>query len=234
MYDILDLLKTRLPSSAFDSNDETLLIQNNIDPSTLIINLKQLVTCYLNVDISFDLEQYDQNNYKLAEDICQMLYEYDKESTEKQLSLVYQKLSEYYENVEEDEDALCYLQKIINLEEPTISTLYRLGYLNMNCDKFDVAVSNYENLLTNESVKDQKELSQIIQEKLTKAKTNLKKIQRRSSITSNSTHDSEPDNEPSNHSTMNRLSRNPTNISTTSHAENENENKIDRNVDNIG
>lgn len=225
MYEIHDLLEKKLPSAVFNDNDDTSLIQNNIDPTTLTNNLQQLVNCYLNRDISYDSEDDDQNSYTIALDISQKLNQYDRKSAKRQLFLVYQKLSRYYEDLQEDEDALDYLQKTINFETPTISTLYRLAYLNANCDKLDEAIINYENLLNNESVKDQSELSKIIQEKLEKVKRKVKKARRRSSSTPlSSTDDHISDQETSDNSTVGRLSRNPTNISITSHTGNENKN----------
>ncbi|CAF1629250.1 unnamed protein product, partial [Adineta ricciae] len=232
MYKIHDLLKAKLPLSAFNYNDETLLIQNNINPTTLINNLQQLINCYLNRNISIDFEQDDENASQIALEICQKLSRHDKEVTKGQLVLLYRQLSLYYEDLDDNENALDYLQKTINIEQPAISTLYRLAYLNTECDEFDEAISNYEKILNNELTKGQREISQIIQEKLSKVREKAKKTERRSSTISSSSDESGSDEEASHHSaSSSRLNRDSTSISRSSRAENGSENKIKTKMD---
>ncbi|CAF0933020.1 unnamed protein product [Didymodactylos carnosus] len=79
MNEILDILKPKLPSSTFDINDKTVLIQENIDASTLIIRLQQLANCYLQLGDIRDTEQDDHNGYKAALSIYMKLVPYDGE-----------------------------------------------------------------------------------------------------------------------------------------------------------
>ncbi|UJR12748.1 hypothetical protein I4U23_016922 [Adineta vaga] len=236
MYKMHDLLKAKLPLSAFNYNDETLLIQTNINPTTLINNLQQLVNCYLNCNIPTDFEQDDENIFQIALDICQKLSQHDKGVTKAQLVLLYRQLSLYYQNLYDNENALDYLQKTINIEQPIIlPTLYRLAYLNTICDKYDGAISNYEKILNNESIKGQREISKIIQEKLAKVRERAKETEKHSSTTTSSSDDNDSDEESSNRPISSRLNRNSTSISISSRvAENGNDNKIETNVNSKG
>lgn len=218
MYKNLDLLGKKLPSSAFNTNDEILVIDNNIDPTTLMNNLQQLVNCYLNRDVTFDSEEDEENTFKIAQDICEKLSQHDNDSTKAQLALMYHKLSSYYEDLGENQDALSYLQETTNFEEPTIETLYRLAYLNANRDEFEDAITNYKDLLDNEKIKDERIISQIIQDKLVKIKEKAKKARRSSSST---------DEDTSDDSSVHRSSRTPSAISKTSGTESKSEANAD-------
>ena len=132
--------------------------------------------------------------------------------------IMYHKLSSYYEDLGENQDALSYLQETTNFEEPTIETLYRLAYLNANRDEFEDAITNYKDLLDNEKIKDERIISQIIQDKLVKIKEKAKKARRSSSST---------DEDTSDDSSVHRSSRTPSAISKTSGTESKSEANAD-------
>ncbi|CAF4725439.1 unnamed protein product [Rotaria sp. Silwood1] len=214
----INLLKEELPSSTFEVSDETILIQKHMDESMFIISLQQLAKCYLHLGDILGSAQDDQCGYIGALNIYKKLFEYDKELAKDKLVLIFNKLSRYFEDTEEDEDALEYLQATVELEQPTIATLYRLGNLNVACEELDEAMKNYKDILSHGSISKQKQLKQIIQKKLDKVKE-AKKSQRR-----NSTSSIESDERSSNgivSNSPNKLSRSTTIVSAISHRQSE-------------
>ncbi|CAF2711151.1 unnamed protein product [Rotaria sp. Silwood2] len=189
MNKIINLLEKKLPSSTFDINDETVIIQENIDASILIIRLQQLANCYLQLGDIRDTEQEDHNGYKAAFNIYTKLAQCGGEVESNKLAILCRKLSNYYEDLGENEEALRFLQETADLEQPTIATLYRLGRLNVACNKLDEAVTNYEIILSDKSINEQKELEQIVREKLNEVKDKVKNQERRWSTSSSESTD---------------------------------------------
>jgi len=214
MNKIIDLLKEELPSSIFEISDETILIKKSFDQATVLSNLRQLASCYMHLGDILGFEQEDQKGYKEALIIYKKLFQYEKESARTNLVLINQKLSNYYEKCGEIEDALDYLQETIELEEPTIAILYRLGHLNFFCDNLDEAKKNYEKILLKQSTNEQTTLRQIIQEELVEVQKEVKKSHRRWSRSSSESGESRHNSAVSNSS--NKLGRNATNASITS------------------
>jgi tetratricopeptide (TPR) repeat protein len=231
MSEIISLLKEELPPSTFEMSDQIVPIQQNIDKQTLINRLQQLANCYLYLGDVLGFSQEDDNGYGGALDIYLKLFQYDKELTKNKLVLLYKKLSNYYQDLGDNEKALEFLKENVDLEEkPTIATLYRLGFLNVACDELDEAIKNYKNILSDQSVKEDKQLEKIVQEKLNEVQKKAEKQQRSRSSTSSESDENISNNAVSD--SLNKLSTNETNISTPSN----DENKIDpdANVENAG
>lgn len=220
MDEIIFLLKQELPPSAFESNEDTFFIAENIDSTTFIMKLQQLAECYLHLDDILGCDQDDHNGYEAALEIYSKLYQYDRKPVENKLFLLNQKLSKYYEDFEENEEALQLLQKSTEFQPtaPTIATLYRLGSLHVACDQFDQALKNYQIILLNESTKDTC-LKQIVQERIDQVKKKIQDQQTRRSSTA--TESEENNEEHSRSNSVNELSRNPTNMSIVSGKEKE-------------
>lgn len=216
--EIIDLLKAELPSGMFETSDETIFMQKNIDASTLIVDLQQLADCHLYLGDILGSNQDDDHGYQAALDIIRKLYQHDENLTRDKFIALSQKLSKYYEELDENEEALETLQNIVDLKQPTIAIRYRLGLLNIACDELNEAITNYQDMLSDQSIKDEKYLKKIIQDKLNEVQKKLEEQKRRSSTSSQSDQNTSDDAVGN---TSNKLSRNPTNISTTSHHENE-------------
>jgi hypothetical protein len=178
-----------------------------------------------------DSNQEDDNGYKAALNIYLTFSQYDEELVKKKLILLCKKLSNYYENLGDNKKALEFQQETADLEQPTtILTLYRLGFLNDACDELDEAIKNYKSILSNQSIREDKQLKEIVQEKLDEVQKKAEEQKRRRSSTS-----SESDKSISNDAVpdfKNKLSRNATNVSTTFHDESEID--PDANVENTG
>lgn len=219
MNKIIDLLEKQLPSSAFDIHGETILIQEHLDDFRLIIRLNQLANCYVQLGDIRDTEQEDHNGYKVALYIYRKLAQYVGGVENDKRVLLCKKLSSYYEDLEENEEALEYLQETIELEEPTIGTLYRLGRLNMACDELDEAKTNYQKILSDKSTNERKGLEKIVREKLNGIEAKVKSQERPWSRSSSESSKSTSSIEVA--SPLDQLSRNPTIISMTSQQRNE-------------
>lgn len=220
MDEIIVLLKQELPTSVFEKNDDTFFIAKNIDATIFIIKLQQLADCYSHLDDLLGCDQDDHDGYEAALEIYSKLFQYDRNLAENKLFLLNQKLSKYYEDFEENDEALQFLQKSAEFQPttPTIATLYRLGSLNSTCDQFDQALENYKTILLHESTQN-KHLKEIVQKKIDQAQ---KKIDEQQKDQSSSANESEEDtNEHSRLNSANRLSRSPTNVSTGSRQGNE-------------
>ncbi|CAF4091354.1 unnamed protein product [Rotaria magnacalcarata] len=226
MHKMIDLLKEELPSSTFDMDDETIPVQTNMDKKTFIISLKRLANCYCHLGDLWGLEQDDQKGYIVALNIYEKLFQYDEIGKEK-LTLLCNKVSSYYEDLGQNEDALGYLRKSVELEQPNMATLYKLGQLNFACEEPDKAITNYEDILSHQSINEQIQIKNIIQEKLNEVQK-AKKSQRRSSTSS-----TDSDTSTSNNTvpqTSNILRRASSRLTVTSRQNSEVD--LDKNVDN--
>ncbi|CAF3778658.1 unnamed protein product [Adineta steineri] len=189
--EVLDLLKEQLPSSAFEMDDNKVLIQKNIDASVLFKNLQLLANCYLYLGDILGSAQDDEMGYQAALNIYEKLYRYDQESVRDKLILSYQKLSKYHEDLSNDSDALEYFQEITDLEEPSSATLYRLALLNVACNEQNEAVKIFEKLLANSSINESQEIKQIIEENLENVQRKIKNQRWNSTRHPSNFHDSD-------------------------------------------
>jgi tetratricopeptide (TPR) repeat protein len=115
---------------------------------------------------------------------------------EKEQALLYKKVSDYYENLGEPDEALEYFQKAIHLEETSVADLYKLGRLYDACNKPDDAVKNYQVLLAHPVIGEQNQLKQIIQGKLNAAQKVNKSQKRHSKSASTNSEEARNDHIP--------------------------------------
>ncbi|CAF3539810.1 unnamed protein product [Adineta steineri] len=228
--DVLDLLKEKLPSTAFEMDDNKVLIQKNIDASILINKLQLLANCYLYLGDIFGTAQDDEMGYQTALNIYEKLDHYHQKSFRHKLVLSYQKLSNYYEDLSNNSDALANLKETMNLEKPSNATVYRLALLNIVCNEHDEAVTIFKQLLANSSINESQEIKQILQENLENAQRKIKSQRRNSIRLSSDFHDSGSSDTMA--SSSPELPTHATTISTTT--EQEIKMDSDKNIENTG
>ena len=170
MTETINIYSQQLPSSPSDPNDKTMLPP---DFSMMLDSLHRLAQCHVYLGDILGSARDEEDGYFIALAMYMKLVPYDK-MLEKEEALLYKKVSDYHENLGENDDALKYFQKAVRLEEASVAVLYRLGRLFDICNKPDDAVKNYRILLAHPSICEQKQLKQIIQEKLDSAQKNKK------------------------------------------------------------
>ncbi len=182
MTETINLYSQQLPSSTSHSNDKKTLAH---DLSIILASLRHLAQCYVHLGDLLGVAQNEEDGYFMALNIYMKLVPYDK-TLEKEEALLYKKVSDYHENLGEHDEALESFQKAVHLGETSIAALYRLGHLYDICNKPGEAVKNYRILLAHPFIREQKQLIQIIQEKLDAAQKFKKsqKWQSKSSSTS--------------------------------------------------
>ena len=167
------------------------------------MNLKQLANCYLHLGDIMNIDQEDEYGYKAAYDIHLKLFENDEKSVKDKLILTNRKLSDYHEKLGENEEALKFLKQTVDLEQPTIFTLYRLAFLNIACDRLDEAIENYETILSEPSLQGKKVIETIVREKLDEVKKKQEEQQRRRQFSASSESDNDSSNSVSHQRTKN-------------------------------
>jgi tetratricopeptide (TPR) repeat protein len=153
---------TTSPSSPSGTSNLKLLVH---DLQIILANLRHLAQCYAHLGDIIGTAQNEDDGYFMALNIYMKLVPYDK-TLEKEEALLYKKISDYYENLHEYDEALESLQKVVQLGETSIAALYRMGRLYEMCNNPGEAVKNYRTLLAHPSIQEQEQLKQIIQEKL--------------------------------------------------------------------
>ncbi|CAF4071804.1 unnamed protein product [Adineta steineri] len=172
MNEILELLGDELPSSAFDIDNDKALIQKNIDISTLLNSLQLLANCLLHIGDILGTAQDDDMGYEVALNIYKKLNHYDGKLGFDEIILLYKKMSQYNEDLSNIEDAIDYLQKIIDPKKPSSAVLYRMGVLNISRGRLKEATVNFRKILDDPSNSEKQAIKQIVQE-------NLDEIQRK-------------------------------------------------------
>ncbi|CAF1343170.1 unnamed protein product [Adineta steineri] len=172
MNEILELLGDELPSSAFDTDNDKALVQKNIDISTLFNSLQLLANCLLHIGDILDTAQDDDMGYEVALNIYKKLNHYDGKLGFDEIILLYKKMSQYNEDLSNIEDAIDYLQKIIDSKKPSSAVLYRMGVLNISRGRLKEATVNFRKILDDPSISEKQAIKQIVQE-------NLDEIQRK-------------------------------------------------------
>jgi tetratricopeptide (TPR) repeat protein len=180
MSETINLYSLQLPSSPSGTDDMQTLAH---DLSIILASLHHLAQCYVYLGDILGSAQDEEDGYFMAVHIYMKLVPYNK-MLEKEEALLYKKVSDYYENLGEHDEALEYFQKAIHLEETSVADLYRLGRLYDICNKTDDAVKNYQVLLAHPTIFEQNQLKQIIQEKLAAAQKANKSQNGQSKITS--------------------------------------------------
>jgi tetratricopeptide (TPR) repeat protein len=160
-----NLYSQQLPSSPSDADDKKTFAY---DLKVILTNLRYLAQCYLHLGDILGDAQNDDDGYFMALNIYMKLVPYDKTWGKEEASL-YKKIGDYFENLHEYEEALESFEKVVHLGETSIADLYRLGRLYELCEKPSEAVKNYRILLAHPSIREQKQLKHIIQEKLNAA-----------------------------------------------------------------
>ena len=162
MNETVNLYSRQLPSLPSDTHDQKMVAH---DLSMTLANLRQLAQCYAHLGDILGTAQNEEDGYFMALNIYMKLVPYDKKLGEEE-ALLYKKVSDYYENLGEHDEALESLQKAVDLGDKTIATLYGLCHLYNICNKPGEAVKNYRVLLAHPSIREQKRMKQIVQEKL--------------------------------------------------------------------
>ncbi|CAF1503578.1 unnamed protein product [Adineta ricciae] len=135
------------------------------DMSFILESLRHLAQSYTYLGDTLGMLQNDDDGYFVALDIYMKLVPYDK-SLEKKEALLYGKISNYYEDLGDHDDALQSFQKVIDLEEPTIISLYKLAHLYHLCHQPNESIKIYKKLLSHSSIAESKEFQHIIQKKM--------------------------------------------------------------------
>jgi tetratricopeptide (TPR) repeat protein len=140
-------------------------------------------------------------------------------SLEKDEASLYKKISDYYENLGDHDDALISFQKAVDIGEVSVSALYKLGHLNDICHKPAESMKIYQKLLVHPSIRERKEFTQIIQQKFNTAqrfKSTQQLQSKRLSITSDDSHHPQsPINSPLNQLQQNTNQKSTDNVNTT-------------------
>jgi tetratricopeptide (TPR) repeat protein len=193
MKETINLYSQQLPSSPYGADDDKTLAQ---DLSIILASLHHLAQCYVYLGDTMGSAQDEEDGYFIAIDIYMKLVTYNK-ALEKEEALLYKKVSDYYENLGESDEALEYFQKAVHLEETSVADLYKLGRLYDVCNKPDDAVKNYQVLLAHPTICEQNQLKQIIQGKLNAAqkanKSQKRQLKSASTISEETRNDHIPD-----------------------------------------